>query len=163
MLSKLGYRVAAATGRPETHDYLGGLGATSFVAREELAEDAKPLEGERWAGAVDSVGSKTLAKVLAQTAYGGAVAACGLAGGADLPTTVMPFILRGVKLLGIDSVMAPQALRRRAWERLGKDLSAEKLAAIGAETAPLTAVPELAGRILKGQVRGRVVIDVNAT
>ncbi|MFC3227811.1 MDR family oxidoreductase [Marinibaculum pumilum] len=163
VLSKLGYKVAAATGRPETHDYLGGLGATSFVAREELAEDAKPLEGERWAGAVDSVGSRTLAKVLAQTAYGGAVAACGLAGGADLPTTVMPFILRGVKLLGIDSVMAPQALRRRAWERLGKDLSTEKLAAIGSETAPLTAVPELAGKILKGQVRGRVVIDVNAS
>lgn len=162
LLAKLGHRVTAATGRPETHDYLKGLGATGFVAREELAEDAKPLEAERWAGAVDSVGSKTLARVLAQTAYGGAVAACGLAGGADLPTTVMPFILRGVKLLGIDSVMAPQALRRRAWDRLAQDLPADRLAEIGAEVAPLSAVPELAARILKGEVRGRIVIDVNA-
>ncbi|MEQ8347681.1 MAG: MDR family oxidoreductase [Sneathiellaceae bacterium] len=163
LLATLGYRVTAATGRPETHDYLRGLGASGFVAREDLAGDAKPLEGERWAAVVDSVGSKTLASALAQTAYGGAVAACGLAGGVDLPTTVMPFILRGVKLLGIDSVMAPMALRRRAWDRLAKDLDKDKLAAIGAEVAPLTAVPDLAGKILKGQVRGRVVIDVNAT
>lgn len=162
LLAKLGYRVTAATGRPETHDYLKALGATGFVAREELATEARPLESERWAGAVDSVGSSTLAKVLAQTAYGGAVAACGLAGGSDLPTTVVPFILRSVKLLGVDSVMAPMPLRRRAWDRLARDLDKEKLAAIGAETAPLSAVPELAAKILQGQVRGRVVIDVNA-
>lgn len=162
LLAGLGYRVVAATGRPETQDYLRDLGAVSFVAREDLAGEAKPLEKERWAAAVDSVGSTTLASVLAQTAYGGAVAACGMAGGIDLPATVMPFILRGVKLLGIDSVMAPMALRRRAWDRLARDLDKAKLAAIGAEVAPLTAVPDLAAKILKGQVRGRVVIDVNA-
>ncbi len=159
LLAGRGYRVAAATGRPETHDYLRGLGATAFVTREELAQKGAPLQSERWAGAVDSVGSQTLATVLAQTAYGGAVAACGLAGGADLPTTVLPFILRGVRLLGIDSVMAPRAAREAAWAALARELPKDKLGAL-TQTAKLADVPALAEAIVAGKVRGRVVVEI---
>jgi acrylyl-CoA reductase (NADPH) len=162
ILAKLGYRVTASTGRSATHDYLRGLGAAAFIDRAELAKKPeRPLDSERWAGAIDAVGSTTLATVLTQLKYRAAVAACGLAGGNDLPTTVIPFLLRGVKLLGIDSVMCPQAERKEAWGRLVRDLPMEKLDAM-TETVPLAALPELAGRILKGETRGRVVVDVNA-
>ncbi|MCJ1902313.1 MULTISPECIES: MDR family oxidoreductase [Paracoccus] len=159
LLSAKGYAVTAATGRPETHDYLAGLGATGFVDRATLAEKGGPLQKERWAGAVDSVGSTTLANVLAQTNYGGAVAACGLAGGFDLPATVMPHILRAVALLGIDSVMAPQAKRDRAWATLAAHLDKAHLASI-ARVEPMSKLPELAADIVAGRIRGRVVIDV---
>ncbi len=162
VLAKLGYRVVASTGRAETHDYLTGLGAESIVARQDLAEASKrPLEGERWAGCVDSVGATTLARVLAQTRYGGAVAAVGLAGGAKLETTVVPFLLRGVNLLGIDTVMCPRPRREAAWGRLVSDLPLDKLDAMIVD-ATLAELPRLGGEILKGQVRGRVVVDVNA-
>jgi acrylyl-CoA reductase (NADPH) len=161
LLATLGHRVAASTGREELHDYLLGLGATEIVARSALEIAAKPLESARWAGAIDTVGSQTLATVLAQTRYGGAVAACGLAGGSDLPTTVAPFILRGVSLLGIDSVMCPAPLRAHAWERLEQDLALEQLDAM-TSVEPLARVPELAAEILAGRVRGRVVIDTGA-
>ncbi|GGH43989.1 acryloyl-CoA reductase [Frigidibacter albus] len=161
LLSAGGYRVTAATGRPETQDYLAGLGATNFVERAALAEKGGALQKERWGGAVDSVGSTTLANVLAQTVYGGAVAACGLAGGMDLPATVAPHILRSVALLGVDSVMAPQARRDRAWDLLARRLDTAHLASI-ARTEPLSALPELAADIVAGRIRGRVVIDVNA-
>lgn len=162
MLARLGYPVTAATGRPESHDYLRSLGATNFVRREELAAPAgRPLEKERWAAGIDSVGSTTLATVLRQTRYGGAVAACGLAGGNDLPATVLPFILRGVSLLGVDSVLCPTPRRQEAWARLAADLPTDLLDAM-TTVAPLAEVPELAGRILAGQTRGRVVIDVRA-
>jgi acrylyl-CoA reductase (NADPH) len=162
ILAKLGYRIAASTGRAETHDYLKGLGATSIVERAELAaEQPRPLLGERWAGGIDTVGSHTLANVLAQIKYRGSVAACGLAGGNDLKTTVIPFILRGVNLLGIDSVMCPRDLRREAWQRLARNLPLDKLRAM-IQPASLAELPELGGQILKGQVRGRVLVDVNA-
>ncbi|MBV8653957.1 MAG: oxidoreductase [Alphaproteobacteria bacterium] len=162
ILAKLGYRVTASTGRSATHDYLRGLGAATFIDRAELAKKPeKPLDSERWAGAIDAVGSTTLATILTQLKYRGAVAACGLAGGNDLPATVIPFLLRGVKLIGIDSVMCPQAERQEAWQRLVRDLPMEKLDAM-IETVPLAALPDLAGRILKGETRGRVVVDVNA-
>lgn len=161
LLARAGYRVTAATGRPETHDYLRGLGASDFIERQALLEKGAPLQKERWAGAVDSVGGMTLANVLAQTVYGGAVAACGLAGGADLPATVLPHILRGVALLGVDSVMAPMPAREAAWARLARDLDPVKLAAM-TTVEPLSRVPALASEILAGKVRGRVVIDVNA-
>ena len=160
LLSAKGYTVTASTGRPETHDYLKGLGATTFVDRATLSEKGGPLQKERWAGAVDSVGSTTLANVLAQTVYGGAVAACGLAGGADLPATVLPHILRGVALLGVDSVMAPRAKREAAWKTLAETLDKDRLAAM-TTVAPLSDLPRLAGDIVAGQVRGRVVIDVS--
>jgi len=159
LLSARGYRVTAATGRPDTHDYLRSLGASDFVARRDLAEKGAPLQTERWSGAVDSVGSTTLVNVLAQTVYGGAVAACGLAGGPDLPATVLPHILRNVALLGVDSVMTPMARRETAWARLARDLDRTKLDAM-TSVQPLSRVPELATAILAGQVRGRVVIDV---
>lgn len=159
LLAKAGYRVTAATGRPETHEYLAALGASDFVSREALAEKGGALQKERWAGAVDSVGSTTLANVLAQTVYGGAVAACGLAAGADLPATVMPHILRGVALLGVDSVMAPQTSRDRAWALLAERLDGSDLSSI-ARVEPLSAVPQLAQDIVAGKIRGRVVIDV---
>lgn len=159
LLSKAGYKVTAATGRPETHDYLKSLGASDFVARKDLSEKGGPLQKERWSGAVDSVGSQTLATVLSQTVYGGAVAACGLAGGADLPATVLPHILRGVALIGVDSVMAPREKRERAWERLARDLDKQKLAAI-TTVEPMSRLPELANDILAGKIRGRVVIDI---
>ena len=162
LLAKLGYRVAASTGRQETHGYLSDLGAATIVERAELAEVAKrPLARERWAGCVDSVGGTTLAHVLAETAHSGAIAAVGLAGGSTLETTVLPFLLRGVNLLGIDSVMCPQARRRAAWARVVKDLPMEKLDAM-TETAALGDLLTLGERILKGQVRGRLVIDVKA-
>jgi putative YhdH/YhfP family quinone oxidoreductase len=161
LLSKLGYSVAASTGRSETQRYLAHLGASSFIDRAELAGTPRPFAKERWAGAVDSVGSNTLANVLAQTAYGGCVAACGLAAGPDLPGSVLPFILRGVTLAGIDSVMAPMKVRLEAWQRLATDLDKVKLSDM-TTVEPLGKVPELARAILQGQTRGRVVIDVNA-
>lgn len=160
LLARAGYRVTAATGRPETHDYLKELGASAFVERAALSAKGAPLQSERWAGAVDSVGSQTLATVLAQTVYGGTVAACGLAGGFDLPVTVMPFILRNVRLQGVDSVLAPRAARERAWARLASDLPTDKLAAMTTR-ATLAEVPALAAAIVAGQVRGRIVVDIN--
>jgi acrylyl-CoA reductase (NADPH) len=160
LLANAGYSVAAASGRPETHNYLASLGASDFVAREELSAKGGPLQKERWSGAVDSVGSQTLATVLSQTVYGGAVAACGLAGGADLPATVLPHILRGVALIGVDSVMAPREKRECAWKRLARDLDKEKLAAI-TTIEPMSRLPELANDILAGKIRGRVVIDIS--
>ncbi|MCB1778022.1 MAG: oxidoreductase [Candidatus Competibacteraceae bacterium] len=161
LLAKLGYTVHAVSGRPETESYLRELGATGFISREEMTQPPKPLEAQRWAGAVDTVGSTMLARVLAETDYGGAVAACGLAGGADLPTTVMPFILRDVKLLGVDSVMCPLARRKQAWERLVRDLPSHALQNIS-HVASLEEVPQLAADIIAGRVRGRTVVDPNA-
>jgi putative YhdH/YhfP family quinone oxidoreductase len=161
LLAALGHRVVAQTGRAETHGYLKDLGAQDFIDRKSLASTGAPMQKERWAGGVDSVGGQILANVLAQTAYGGAIAACGLAAGTDLPTTVLPFILRGVSLLGIDSVMAPMPKREEAWGRLAKLLPKPKLTAM-TRTEPLSKVPALAEQILQGQIRGRVVIDVNA-
>jgi putative YhdH/YhfP family quinone oxidoreductase len=159
LLAARGYGVTASTGRPETHDYLTRLGAKGFIDRQSLAEKGGPLQKERWSGAVDSVGSTTLANVLAQTVYGGAVAACGLAGGADLPATVLPHILRGVALLGIDSVMAPMPRREVAWARLARDLNVGTLAEM-TTVEPMSNLPALAEAILAGKTRGRVVIDV---
>lgn len=161
LLAKLGYEVAGVTGRPETESYLRDLGASRIVPREELAETTKrPLEGETWAGCVDAVGGAMLARVLGQMKYGGSVAAVGLAGGAALPATVIPFLLRGVNLLGIDSVMQPYENRLRAWERIARDLPMDKLEAM-VQPATLSDLPGLGADILKGQVRGRVVVDVN--
>ncbi len=159
LLSRLGFKVIAATGRAQEEGYLRSLGAAEIMDRAELGGDVRPLAKERWAGAIDSVGSKTLANVLAGTSYGGAVAACGLAQGMDLPGSVAPFILRGVTLAGIDSVMCPGPRRAKAWERLGRDLDVSKLHA-AATSARLADVLTLAPEILKGQVRGRVVVDV---
>jgi acrylyl-CoA reductase (NADPH) len=161
LLARRGYAVTASTGRPETLDYLKDLGATAFVDRASLAEKGAALQKERWSGAVDSVGSTTLANVLAQTFYGGAVAACGLAGGMDLPATVAPHILRGVTLLGIDSVMAPKAKRERAWRTLAESMDKTLLKSI-ARVEPMSKLPELAQEIVAGKIRGRVVIDVTA-
>ncbi|NNK79151.1 MAG: oxidoreductase [Litoreibacter sp.] len=162
ILANLGYEVAGVTGRPETADYLKSLGATQIVPREELNETTKrPLEGETWSGCVDAVGGAMLARVLGQMKYGASVAAVGLAGGAGLPATVIPFLLRGVNLLGIDSVMQPYDNRVRAWQRIAKDLPMDKLDAM-VHPATLTDLPELGRAILKGQVKGRVVVDVNA-
>jgi len=159
LLAGLGYEVHAATGRQAAHDYLRGLGAAAFLDRAELAEASKrPLESERWAAGVDTVGSTTLATVLKQISRGGSVAACGLAGGSDLPTTVLPFILRGVSLLGIDSVLAPADVRAEAWRRLGTDLPHAKLEAI-TTTRGFSELPVLAEQILSGAIQGRVVID----
>jgi acrylyl-CoA reductase (NADPH) len=157
ILAKLGFKVCAVTGRPQEADYLKGLGATEIIERKELAGPPKLLAKERWAGGVDCVGSATLANVLSMTRYGGAVAACGLAGGMDLPGSVAPFILRGVCLYGIDSVMCPIGRRREAWKRLENDLNRQKLAAMTSEIG-LSGVPEAARRIMAGQVRGRVVV-----
>jgi len=162
ILANLGYEVAGVTGRPETEAYLRELGATQIVAREDLNETVKrPLESETWAGCVDAVGGEMLARVLGQMKYGASVAAVGLAGGAGLPATVIPFLLRGVNLLGIDSVMQPYDNRLRAWQRLAADLPMEKLEAM-VTPAVLSDVPQLGADILKGQVKGRVVVDVNA-
>jgi acrylyl-CoA reductase (NADPH) len=158
LLAGLGFEVTAVTGRPETQDYLAGLGASAFLTREEMTEPAKPLESERWSAAVDTVGSKMLAKLLAQMRYGGVVAACGLAGGADLPTTVMPFILRNVRLQGVESVMTPTPVRDRAWARLGRDLPADLIDSM-TEIVPLSELLERGPTILDGQVRGRWVVD----
>jgi acrylyl-CoA reductase (NADPH) len=162
ILSRLGYQVAASTGRAETHDYLTSLGAGTIVDRAELAEvNKRPLLSERWVGAIDTVGSTTLATVLASMRYGSSVAACGLAGGNDLPTTVIPFIIRGVNLLGIDSVFCPMPLRREIWGRLARDLPTDKLDAL-TTVMRLADVIAAGGEILKGRVRGRAVVDVNA-
>jgi len=162
ILAQLGYDVAAVTGRPETADYLTSLGATQIVAREELNETVKrPLETETWGGCVDAVGGEMLARVLGQMQYGASVAAVGLAGGANLPATVVPFLLRGVNILGIDSVMRPYEDRVRAWARIAKDLPMDKLEAM-VQPAVLSDLPQLGKDILKGQVKGRVVVDVNA-
>ncbi|MGR3393823.1 MULTISPECIES: acryloyl-CoA reductase [Pseudooceanicola] len=161
ILGHLGYEVAAVTGRPETEGYLKDLGATRIVPREELNEAVKrPLESETWAGCVDAVGGAMLARVLGQMKYGASVAAVGLAGGAALPATVVPFLLRGVNLLGIDSVMQPYDNRVRAWQRIAADLPMDKLEAM-VQPATLADLPKLGADILKGQVKGRVVVDVN--
>ncbi|MEO1773974.1 MAG: MDR family oxidoreductase [Pseudomonadota bacterium] len=162
ILAKLGYEVAAVTGRPETGDYLKSLGATQIVPREELAEPSgKPLEKELWSGCVDAVGGPMLAKVLTQMQYGASVSAVGLAGGAKLPATVIPFLLRGVNLLGIDSVMKPMPARLVAWQRLSTDLPRDLLESM-IQPATLGDLPDLGPKILKGGVKGRVVVDVTA-
>lgn len=162
ILAKLGYSVAAVTGRPELEPYLKSLGASRIIGRAELAETVKrPLEAETWAGCVDSVGGAMLARVLGQMKYGASVSSVGLAGGAQLPATVIPFLLRGVNLLGIDSVMRPYADRVRAWSRISRDLPMETLEAM-VQPATLTDLPDLGAAILKGQVQGRVVVDLNA-
>lgn len=159
LLSGLGYRVVASTGRASEADYLKSLGATEIIDRETLSAPGKPLQKERWAGVVDAVGSHTLANACAQTRYRGVVAACGLAQGMDFPASVAPFILRGVRLIGIDSVMCPQPERRTAWERLGTQLDLAKLDAMTTQTGLAGAI-EAAPRILAGEVRGRLVVDV---
>jgi acrylyl-CoA reductase (NADPH) len=159
ILAKRGFTVSAVTGRPQEAEYLKGLGAAEIVERKELSGPPKLLAKERWAGGVDAVGSTTLANVLSMTRYGGAVAACGLAGGMDLPGSVAPFILRGVCLYGIDSVMCPIERRREAWKRLENDLDRQKLAAMTDEV-PLSGVFEAAPRILAGHVRGRIVVKI---
>ncbi|PZX13638.1 acrylyl-CoA reductase (NADPH) [Palleronia aestuarii] len=160
ILAGLGYEVAAVTGRPENVEYLTELGAHRIVAREELAETVKrPLESENWSGCVDAVGGAMLARVLGQMAYGGSVAAVGLAGGPNLPATVIPFLLRGVNLLGIDSVSQPFEARRRAWSRVATDLPLDKLEAM-VETARLPDLPRLGADILSGKVRGRVLVEI---
>lgn len=159
LLSKIGWHVIASTGRPQEADYLKNLGAAEIIDRAELSGPARPLNKERWIAAIDSVGSHTLANVLSMTKYGGAVAACGLAQGMDLPTSVAPFILRGVSLLGIDSVMAPKPRRLEAWSRLARDLAHGKLAAI-TTTVKLGDVLAMGDDILAGKVRGRVVVEI---
>ncbi|WP_018464932.1 MDR family oxidoreductase [Calidithermus timidus] len=159
LLAGLGYRVVASTGRPQERPYLESLGAAEILERNVLTAPAKPLESERFAAAVDTVGGAVLGGVLPRIAYGGSVAACGNAGGARLETTVFPFILRGVSLLGVDSVMCPRERRLRAWERLAHDLP-PKLLEASVQTVNLAAVPELAQQILAGRVRGRVVVDL---
>jgi acrylyl-CoA reductase (NADPH) len=160
LLAKLGHQVTAATGRAASHDYLRTLGASAFIDRAELAEpSSRPLESERFAGCIDAVGGKTLARVLSQMRYGRSVAAVGLAGGSKLETTVIPFLLRGVNLLGIDSVYRPVAPRRAAWQRLARDLDPALLDRM-VHPAHLEDLPRLAGEILAGQVQGRVVVDL---
>ncbi|HEY3920037.1 MAG TPA: MDR family oxidoreductase [Stellaceae bacterium] len=163
VLSAWDYQVTASTGRLAANgDYLRGLGATTLIDRAEIAAPKRPLDSERWAGAIDAVGGGTLACVLSQLKYHASVASCGLAGGSELATTVIPFLLRGVNLLGIDSVRCPMERRRAAWLRLAKDLPLGKLDAM-TETVPLSALPGLAGKILQGEVRGRVVVDLSAS
>jgi len=159
LLAKRGYAVVASTGRPSEADYLRSLGAREVIERKELTGAARPLGQERWAGAIDTVGSSTLANVLSMTRYGGAVAACGLAGGMDLPGSVAPFILRGVSLIGIDSVMCPMERRREAWKRLASDLDAGRIAAMTTEI-DLSKVIETGQRIVQGGVRGRTVVKI---
>jgi acrylyl-CoA reductase (NADPH) len=161
LLAGLGFEVTAVTGRPDTHDYLAGLGASDFRTREEMTEPARPLESETWAAAVDTVGSAMLAKVLAQMKYGGVVAACGLAGGPDLPTTVMPFILRNVRLQGVESVTTPTPLRTHAWNRLAAELPDDLIDSM-TEVVPMTELLDRGPTILDGQVRGRWVVDPRA-
>ncbi len=160
LLVKAGFSVAAATGKGSEADYLKGLGATTIIDRNELSAPGKPMQKERWAAVVDSVGSHTLANACAQTRYGGAVAACGLAQGMDFPASVAPFILRGVSLLGVDSVMAPKARRVTAWERLARDLDAKALESIATEIGLGEAIAG-AQQLMDGKVRGRFVVDVN--
>lgn len=160
ILAALGYEVHAVTGRPETEAYLKGLGAHALVSRESMASKPRALEAQRWAGAIDTVGDTILARVLAETHYGGTVAACGLAAGFSLPTTVMPFILRNVRLQGVDSVMCPLSRRQQAWQRLARELPAAALGEIG-HSIGLDEVPDYAQRIVEGQVRGRVIVDMS--
>ena len=159
VLAKLGYKVIASTGRPEEEAYLKGLGASEIIPRAELSGDPRPLAKERWAGGVDSVGSKTLANVIAATSYQGAVAACGLAAGMDLPTSVAPFILRGISLLGIDSVQMPKPRRIQAWNRLAQDIDPAKLASM-THTIAFSQVRQAAQDILAGKIRGRLVVEI---
>jgi acrylyl-CoA reductase (NADPH) len=161
ILSGLGYRIVASTGRPEESEYLRSLGAAEIIDRKALSEPGAPITSETWAGAVDSVGSHTLANVLAKTRYRGVVAACGLAQGMDLPASVLPFILRNVTLAGIDSVNAPQEVRIEAWSRLARYLDLSKLAR-ATHVVGLAEVPAIANRMLEGGVQGRAVVDVNA-
>lgn len=161
LLAGLGYRVTASTGRSNEAGYLGSLGAREVIDRSSLSTAGNPLQSQRWDGAVDSVGGSTLANVLAQTRYGGAVASCGLAGGSELPATVMPFILRAVTLIGINSVRAPNPLRVEAWARLARDLDLDLLESI-TEAVPLAGAISVAQRIVAGDVRGRTVVDVRA-
>lgn len=162
LLSALGYRVAASTGRASTHDYLRNLGAANIIKRGELAKGpSRPLDSERWAGAIDAVGGATLATILTQLRYHASVASCGLAGGSDFAGTVIPFLLRGVNLLGIDSVMCSLERRQAAWARLARDLPPARLDTM-TETVPLAALPELSKRILAGETRGRIVVDLAA-
>ena len=161
VLAKLGYTVIAASGRPESQDYLRGLGAAGFVSREELTGKVKPLNKVRWAGAVDVVGGVTLANVLSMIQYGGVVAATGLTGGGDLPATVYPFILRNVTLAGVDSVMCPKPRRIEAWRRLAEDLPDATIETV-AHTIPLEGIPQAAEDIMANRVKGRLVVDVNA-
>jgi acrylyl-CoA reductase (NADPH) len=160
LLSRLGYRVVASTGRPELREYLTELGAADMIDRASLAaKPLRPLDSERWAGAIDAVGGATLATILAQLKYRGSVAACGLAGGSDLAATVIPFLLRGINLLGIDSVMCPREERIEAWQRLARDLPLDRLERM-TEAVPLSSLLDLAPRILKGEIRGRIVVEV---
>ena len=159
LLAKLGFTVIASTGRTSEEAYLRSLGASAIMDRKEFSTPSKPLGKMRWSGAVDSVGSLTLANILSQTKYGGTVAACGLAQGSDLPATVMPFILRGVKLIGIDSVHCPKARRIEAWQRLARDLDKSKLAAMTSHVK-LADVPRIASDIVAGRTRGRIVVDI---
>ncbi len=161
LLANRGYRVLAATGRPEEADYLRGLGAADIVARDELTGKVRALSKQRWSGAVDVVGSTVLANVLSMTKYGGAVAACGLAGGMDLPASVAPFILRGVRLLGVDSVYAPRERRATAWQRLADELKIEHLSSM-TQTVSLEDVFTVSGQIIEGKVRGRTVVNVRS-
>jgi acrylyl-CoA reductase (NADPH) len=160
LLSKLGHRVTAATGKTGEADYLRQLGASNIIDRAELAAPGKPLQKERWSAVVDAVGSHTLANACAQTRYGGAIAACGLAQGMDFPATVAPFILRGIALLGVDSVMAPMALREQAWSRLARDLDPQLLEAMTTEI-PLAQAVDAARKLMAGQVRGRYVVKTS--
>jgi len=160
LLAKRGHKVAASTGRPELEDYLRGLGASSIVPREELSKKSAPLESERWGGGVDTVGGQTLATLFAQTAYGGAIACCGMAGGGELNAFVWPLILRNVSLLGVSSLQTPPAQCRRAWAALAEEIDREKLASLS-RVEPLSRIRELAEEIVGGRVRGRIVIDVN--
>ncbi|MGL5671711.1 MAG: zinc-binding dehydrogenase, partial [Plesiomonas shigelloides] len=157
LLSQLGYRVVAVTGRAENHAYLQALGASRIIERAALSEPGRPLDKQHWAGAIDTVGGQMLANVLAQTTYGGTVAACGLAGGAGLPTTVMPFILRNVRLQGVDSVQAPYAVRQQAWSRLAT-LLPESFYQQAAQEITLDQAPEYAARLLDNQVTGRTLV-----
>lgn len=161
ILHKLGYQVAAVSGKPDAEGFLRDLGAGEILTRDEMSQPPRPLEGQRWAGAVDTVGSTMLARVIAEMNYSGCVAACGLAGGFDLPTTVMPFILRNVSLRGVDSVSCPVERRKQAWQRLVSDLPARALGEIG-QVASLEQLPELAEKITTGAIRGRVIVDLNA-
>ncbi len=158
LLATLGHRVAASTGRPELEEYLRGLGATSIVPRDELAKKGSPMQSERWAGGIDTVGGETLANLYAQTQYEGAVACCGMAGGHELNTTVWPMILRNVSLLGVSSLRAPKAKRNEGWSRLARDLDFDKVASFS-RTEPLSKIFELSEQIMAGQIRGRVVLD----
>jgi acrylyl-CoA reductase (NADPH) len=159
LLAKLGYQVTASTGRPEEADYLKGIGAAEVIPRAELTGPVRPLAKERWAGGIDTVGSTTLANLVSMIRYGGAVAACGLAGGIDLPATVAPFILRGVSLLGIESVFAPLAIRKEAWARLENDIDLQKLAQMTVEIG-LDGVIDAGKKIVRGGIRGRLVVKI---